>query len=219
MVLPVSKRLLNGIQNIKPIKNYQIIPNVVDTSLFQIKDNINSVPTFLHLSMLKDSHKNISGILEAIKTVKEKGYKFRFRIGGNGDVSMIENFKTKNYLDGYIKVLNALSHKEVSNEMKNADCFILFSNYENQPCVIVESFSCGTPVISTDVGGISEYFPKNFGILIEKENILELVNAMIKVIEGKNFASKETMNNYVEKNFSVKEIATQFNTIYKNVIT
>ena len=34
-----------------------------------------------------------------------------------------------------------------------SNCFVLFSNFENLPLVMIEAMCCGLTVITTDVGG------------------------------------------------------------------
>jgi len=60
-----------------------------------------------------------------------------------------------------IKLIDQIPHREVASILQSTDLLLMFSNYENLPCVILEAFACGVPVISTDVGGIKEYFPEN----------------------------------------------------------
>jgi glycosyltransferase involved in cell wall biosynthesis len=78
-----------------------------------------------------------------------------------------------------------ISSQEVANKMKNANCFVLFSDYENQPCVILESFATGIPVIAPRVGGIPEIVEENRGILVEKADEKALFEAMKNVLEDK----------------------------------
>ncbi|MEZ4908078.1 MAG: glycosyltransferase family 4 protein [Saprospiraceae bacterium] len=218
-ILPVSRRLQKAMEENGIKGDFYIIPNVVDTKLFTPKDNIKNDKTiFLHLSMLLDDHKNISGQLEAAKILNDSCYEFEYLIGGNGDNTMILDFIEKNDLQNTIKTFGALSHSEVAKIMRDADAFILFSNRENQPCVIIESFSAGTPVIATDVGGVIEYFPVGFGELISAKDIDSLIEKMKDIIDGKSYESPEKMHQYVEDNFSEIVIANQFNDIYQKMI-
>ena len=96
---------------------------------------------------------------------------------------------------------------------------VMFSNKENQPCVINEAFSCGLPVISTNVGGITEFFPKNFGIIIEKGNENDLYEAMAKCINGKvEFAKPKDMHQYAVNHFSIQIIAKELEKVYSKVL-
>ncbi len=219
-ILPVSRKLQEAMQKQGLKGDFEVIPNVVDTTLFEAKtDSLNQVPIFLHVSMLLDSHKNITGQLNAVKILADKGYKFEFHIGGNGDLKPILEFIEKNQLQHYIKTFGTLTHQEVSEKMKQADAFILFSFKENQPCVIIESFAVGTPVIASDVGGISEFFPSNFGEIIPSNDVDELVNKMEDFIQQKKYASAREMHVYVENNFSVRRIAERFDQVYQSIIS
>lgn len=220
-LLPVSLYLEENIKRIHSDVRSKIIPNVIDLNNFERRvEEVKKNETihFLHLSNLKDDVKNISGILNASKQLANKGYPFKLSIGGNGDLTFIQEFVTKNHLVDYISVFGRLEHHMVAEKMKSADCFILFSRFENQPCVQIESFASGLPVISSDVGGIKNFFPSDFGILIESENEDQLCEAMIEVIEGRDFASVEKMYEYVKFNFSKEEISQQYHQIYQDLI-
>ena len=203
-----------------PKKEVEIVPNVVDTEIFNIDNQkpSNSIKKFLHLSSLKDEHKNITGMLNVSKRLLEDGFLFEFHIGGTGSSDLIENFKLQNNIGDAIKYFPAISYQDVPIKMKEYDCFVLFSNYENQPCVQGESFAAGLPFIGTDVGGIKEFLPENFGFLIEKGNENELYETLKKIIVGHKFASKEEMNSYAINHFSYSKIAQKFDEIYNDVL-
>ena len=95
-----------------------------------------------------------------------------------------------------------------------SNLFILFSNYENLPCVILEAFACGVPVISTNVGGISEYFPENFGFLINPKDEVALENSILKVYHQGINTNKELMHKYAQDNFGINSISEKFSNLY-----
>ena len=55
--------------------------------------------------------------------------------------------------------------EDIAFEMQRSNCLVLNSYFETQGCVILEAFSCGLPVISTNVGGIKEILNSDRGIL------------------------------------------------------
>lgn len=218
--LPVSGHLGKSIQVIEPSIQYQVIPNVVDLAKFSICSTPPNSPIhFLHLSNLNDHHKNISGMLNIAKSLADKKFQFKFHIGGNGDLTPIKAFIKQHQLDDYIFPFERLAHNDVNAKMQKADCFVLFSRYENQPCVQAEALACGIPVIATNVGGICEFLPNNFGILIDSENEKQLEEAMIKVINGKLFEPAESLHNYAKQQFSKEHITKKFDEVYSKLLT
>ncbi len=219
IILPVSSDLGKSILKITGGENFEVIPNVVDVQDFKPNEQkSNQRFVFLHLSMLSDAHKNISGMLRVAKRLAEEGIEFEFQIGGNGPLDWIDDYIFENKLEENIKTFGALSHEEVSVKMAQADCFVLFSNYENQPCVQIEAYASGIPFIGTDVGGISEFLPDNFGFLIPKADEQALYEAMLKAIKSK-FATPDEMHQYAVDNFSKEVISEKYDEIYNQIIS
>ena len=200
-MLPVCNYLKQNLIKNGFTTQYEIVPNVVDTSIFHVKTKKKKETIkFLHISSLNFEQKNIVGILRTLVKLKKTTPKFSFYFGGEGtkeEMISIQKFIEKSDLLNEVRLLGNLTSTEVAYYMQQADCFVLFSNYENQPCVIVESFACGLPVIATNVGGISEFLPTNFGFLIQPSNERQLLNA--------------------KENFSQAVIAQKFSSIYELV--
>ena len=79
---------------------YKIIPNVVDTDKFHIGEldtNKNNF-TFLHVSTLDDSIKNVSGIIDAFEKIKHKNMVLKIIGDGPTDwiIKKVSTLKTKN---------------------------------------------------------------------------------------------------------------------------
>ena len=70
-VCPVTDNLKKSMQGFGLKGNYLKIPNVVDTALFTPSNSRNENFTILHVSNMFDAHKNISGLLRAIDTLKK----------------------------------------------------------------------------------------------------------------------------------------------------
>ncbi len=216
VIMPVSAYLKNEISKLVAHKEYEIIPNVVDLELFKVLNSEKETKVkFLHLSNLDDKVKNISAMLNATKRLNEEGFSFEFHFGGNGDSSFITKFSQEYQLENIIKTFGRLEHNEVGEKMNQMHCFVLFSHYENQPCVQIEAFASGIPVIAKNVGGIAEFFPEDFGILVNNEE--QLYSAMKEVIKGKKFQPATQLNEYANQHFSAIEIAKKYNKIYSKL--
>ncbi len=213
-VAPVSNNLAQAMQQFGLKGNYTKVPNVVDAKRFTVAKKQEETFTILHVSSMAKV-KNIEGILRVIKKLETKIPNLYFQmIGGNAEDCKVKakslQLNPKNYC-----FKNQVSHQEITNYFKQASVFILFSDVENLPCVILEAFSCGTPVISTNVGGIAEYFPDDFGILIPKKDENALEKAILNMYQNFQKAKPIVMHQYVEKHFSEQEICYAFTKLYQ----
>lgn len=218
-ICPVTDHLGRALQQNGYAGRYQKVPNVVDTDIFRSgKQEKTTEFTILHVSHLGDGHKNISGMLTGIAEFKTVVPKFKvILIGENGEQyqPLIHTLR----LDKHVQILNQISHKEVATYMQISDVFVLFSHYENLPCVILEAFACGLPVITTDVGGIREYFPEDFGTIIPPNDIMALKNALEKYYRLGVKPDKAKMHAYAEKHFGKTAIANALTELYTKAKT
>lgn len=67
--------------------------------------------------------------------------------------------------------------------LKQADVFVLSSNHEGQPMVLLESLTLGTPIIATDIVGNRSILGDDYGLLV-KNNKIGLVQGMCQYIES-----------------------------------
>ena len=214
VISPVSQQLKNCMINANYKAEYKIIPNVVDTDKFHLgeKDDDNKNFTFLHVSTLDDSIKNVSGIIDAFEKIKHQNIELKIVGDGPTDwiVKKISTLKTKNT----ILVESEKTHDQIAKEMQKADVFVLFSNIENLPLVLIESISSGTPFIATKVGGVPEIFNNEMGRLVDARDIDQLLNEMNFMIENPNFFNSSTIRSYAIKNYSNEEVGKKFNDLY-----
>jgi glycosyltransferase involved in cell wall biosynthesis len=113
-----------------------------------------------------------------------------------------------------VEFIGLLEGKELVNQMATADVMVVFSNYENFPVVINESFALGIPVIATRVGGIPEFVNKKNGILLEAGNQIELENLLSSYLDGElQFDGKMIMKK-ARQQFSPDEIGKEMYNLY-----
>lgn len=218
-VVTVSGGLKEAMRNHKLKNDYRIIPNVVDINFFYYNTPMEGRKHyFLVVADLYDKQKNISGTILAYKHLLERYPQTELIIIGSGrDEDTLKQLSFDLQIDSNVKFLGVQDPVEVRNYMQQALATILFSNFENQPCVIAESFACGTPVIATDVGGIKEHLLDAHGFLIKAEDGEALLNAMQKIIRHKNF-DPLAIRQYAVEHFSSSVISAKLNDLYQKHI-
>ena len=89
---------------------------------------------------------------------------------------------TKNNFDNYnVNYRGSLLSGQVLETMSKYDVLLLPSLREGYPGVIIEAFSIGLPIIATRLKGIEEMVSSKCAILIKKNDINALYDAMITV--------------------------------------
>lgn len=216
-VLPVSNNLSNNLKKLKLKTKLQVVENVVDTYLFKVKTIVKQPFVFLHISNLV-TIKNPEKIINAAIKLGKEFKNFELHIGGDGDLGNLNHLVSHHNAVEFIKTFSVLKPEEVSEKMQRSNCFILFSDYENFPCVLLESLSSGTPAIVTNVGGIPEIINDKNGILINNSES-ELYDAMKKVLQAEiSFEDPILMHEYIATHFSKSIIAEKFNHIYSQIL-
>lgn len=220
-ILPVSHNLKASLEQLGITTPMKVISNVVDTDVFTIKpkaEKQNGVK-FLHVSSLIP-RKRPKDIINTVHALYQNGYQVSLEIGGDGDSGALMTLVKSLAAEKYIKVFDAISYAEVAEKMQNSDYFILFSENETQGCVILESYACGKPVISTKVGGAAEFIIEGLGIGIEKDNTDQLYEVLEKICKQEYvFKNATEIRNYCVDRYSRMAIARQFATVYNEILS
>jgi glycosyltransferase involved in cell wall biosynthesis len=214
----VSEFLKNEILYSFPDLKIEILPNVIDDSIFTLKQKTESSKTkFIHISTLDERYKNINGIIDACNFLKNQGEtNFELEIISDENYDTIQKKVINLSLQNLIKFSGPLQTSEIAKNIQQSNALILFSNYETFSCVIAEAWATGTPVISTNVG-IADNLNDNLGIQVSKNDVASLANAMRQFIYQKvtfdqnklkeaseSFASNQVLKS-IEKIYSLTQ--------------
>ncbi|MCC6599381.1 MAG: glycosyltransferase, partial [Crocinitomicaceae bacterium] len=169
VVCPVTDNLGSTMRAFGLSGHYVTVPNVVDTNIFHIEEKSSSPIRFIHVSSLNEKQKNITGILRAWKKATDTNHAIHLHIGGDGPVNMVSEEAVKLKIPSEsISFFGEQTWDFIAKKMTASHCLLLFSNYENLPCVIAEALASGIPVISTATGGIGEHISEDRGVLVQK---------------------------------------------------
>ena len=218
-LISVSKKDLNIIKKRYSIQhnNNYYIPNGVNTEIFhKKKENGKMFVTFIgRLSYIKgfDIYMNV------IKELYEYDKDLNFLIIGKGPLKKLIKpaQKTLPILHSdfypYEKMVDIYNHSKV---------VLITSRFEGVPTTILESLACETPVIASNVGGISEVLRNDEnGLLIKDFNAKSAISKIIEFLHDQDKLSTFGRNgrNLVLKNFSWDVVIDKIEMVYKNLIT
>ena len=89
-----------------------------------------------------------------------------------------------------------VDHETFAEYLAMSDCFISCTPEETLGLVIPEAQMCGLPVVGFGHGGSPEAITKKTGIMVGiDDNIVELLNAIIHVVEDKPFSTRDIVEN------------------------
>lgn len=209
LIAPVTPLLGERMRAFGLGNNFRIIENVVDTELF-VPTQEEKQYTFIHISTLHDPHKNVSGIVRAFAAHLQNFPNSRMLIVGDGDIKPYQKLASELSIPEHnihFKGIQPLS--EIARLLRSAQYLVLFSNYENFPCVIPEAWASGVGIISTGVGGIHHYLNEKTGMEIPVRDEISLTDALNRCAAQDIFDSAY-LRQYAEQEFSYEAIAQKF---------
>lgn len=160
--------------------------------------------------------KNQTKIIEvADSLINEKGFKnFLFMIVGYGpeEQKLKDLIKNKN-LGKYVKIIP--DSKNAKEYLVAGNIFLLTSNREGMPIVVLEAMHNGLPVIATDVGGVSDIVQDNKnGFLVKLDDINAMVDKILFFYKNKDLIKnfkKEAIETSKIKNGKIEDLENIIN--------
>ena len=132
----------------------------------------------------------------------------------------LEELAMREGVSDNIKFIGYVSERDKIAAYRDADVFVLPTNYEGFGIVYIEAMACGTPIVTTDTPGISEIVkPERNGLLVKPKNPDSLAKGIIRILENRNLRSAISRNNKKDANYySWQNIARKVKTIYESLL-
>lgn len=152
--------------------------------------------------------KGVKELIDAFKKAKLEN--MHLKIIGNGPQlqTLIDLHKS----DKNIIFYGSLSNQETMKIIAKANCIVTATKlWEGQPTLLCEASFFGKPSIFPNTGGISEFFPKNYGLMFEQNNYSDLITKL-KLVENKDLMRKigEKNKTYIQDYLNKIKILDKF---------
>jgi glycosyltransferase involved in cell wall biosynthesis len=131
----------------------EVISNVVDTERFRFRRRDPVRPVLISSRLLEKLYA-VENTIRAFALVRARCSEARLIIIGGGDQeSALRQLVADETIEG-VEFHGAVPHDEVAEWFDEADIFVNSSREDNMPHSIIEAFSSGLPVVTTNAGGI-----------------------------------------------------------------
>ena len=147
--------------------------------------------------------KGFSVLIKIMKTLTD----WRLFIVGDGPMRReLEDLATKNFVSDKVFFLGRMDRGELIRKIQRSEVFVLNTSFESFSFQVVEVMAAGTPVITTNIGNLSEIIDSGkSGILVTPDNEEEFI-FNIKLISSNKVLRQRIINEALKKSeqFSIQ---------------
>lgn len=216
IVLPASDALRRGIEAQGIHAHFEVVPNVVDTSLFGVDGGTRN-GRLLAVGLLYEA-KGYEYLLEAVSLLRADGRDVDLDVIGDGPGRHdYTGLASDLHLDGHVVFHGLVPKPEVAQRMRDASLFVLTSRYDNNPCVLIEAMASGLPVVATAVGGIPEVVDERSGILAQPRDPRAIADAIGSALDRMGTWDRNAIASSAAERFGREAIGRRLADVYSHV--
>lgn len=220
LVIAVSRSLCKRMDEIFGISPL-CINNIVDTDVFKVKaSSVNESQKpfrFVSVSNLVPQ-KRIDLVVSALSELVKAGKPANLIIVGDGQMrASIEAQIEELGLGKHVRMIGKVDREEICKQLSDSDCFVLASQSETFGVSYIEAIASGLPVIASKCGGPEDFVNEENGILIEKDNLEELVKAMLFMYENARYYDHKKISMDISERFCAEMISKEIINAYASI--
>jgi glycosyltransferase involved in cell wall biosynthesis len=200
---------------------YLELPNVIDERIFRFQARaVAGNFQFIHVSSLNPLEKNPEMLLRAFARMqKQQGGLELIMVGDNRErIAALTSYANELGIGDRVTWKGPLDAAGVAHALLAAHAFLLASNFEGQPVVLLEAMSTGIPVVAPAVGGIPEMVSEMEGILYPAGSEEELFLAMMKIRSDYHRFRGDLISRKIQQKHGISAVASYFSSVYKQVM-
>lgn len=196
-----------------------IIPNGVDTAQFVPDPMVEREDIILYVGSFIE-RKGVKYLLDAVADVFPTLPSYRLVLIGEGpQYFYLKRLTEQLGIAERVVFLGFQPQDQVRSWMQRAKVLVLPSLEEGQGVVLLEALACGTPVVASQVGGISQVVTEEVGILVPPANSMLLAKAIYNILSAPNYWAELSSNarERVVRHYDWGFIADLYIEIYKTL--
>jgi glycosyltransferase involved in cell wall biosynthesis len=166
--------------------------------------------------------KNVRLAIQALPAVRAQVPQATLLVVGEGPEhdALLQLAQTLGVSEG-VKFVGYVDNAGLAPYYRSADVFVLPSDFDNSPNVVLEAMSTGLPVVATDVGGVAQYVEAGRGgTLVPRGDVPALATAAVGWLQSADARTAARGHNRqaVEQKYSWRASAQALLAVYERVI-
>ncbi|MCC6019042.1 MAG: glycosyltransferase [Candidatus Verstraetearchaeota archaeon] len=228
LIVVESPAVLKCYSNIRNIKR-KVICILPSTNIesFQFKKQIYERKYQVGYIGRLSEEKGVIQFVYALKIIRQRYIKdlekFKAIIIGSGPLqSKINNLIKNNDLENLVDMIGNIEHESLPEYINDIQLLVLPSFGEGVPRIVLESLACGTPVLSTQVGGISDILRNGeTGFILKTNDPEEIAERIYTLLKEPKILQKASHNSllWIKENYSedviIKKWKIAINSLYR----
>lgn len=168
LVTTVCDHLRRAIEAVGIRGPFVVIPNVVDTEMFSPSGAVGTTPPGSRARLvIVAGLVELKGIQHALRALRELTADATVDIVGDGPCRVqLEELAATLGVTDRVRWHGIKQPERIAELMRSASLYVLPSEFDNLPTVLLESLCCGLPVVATRVGGVPEIVEHGDGLLV-----------------------------------------------------
>lgn len=195
----------------------RILPNPIDTRLFQIRERRESSGVF-RICTAGLSHTKGTDILYSALGQLGPEYDWELDHFGQVPAGFTESLSPR--IGARINLMGAVGQEVMADRYSQADLYVVASRIETANVSMLEAMACGVPVIATRCGGPETLLTPDVATMVPSGDSQALAGAIRLAERTRRFGRipAETLRRYVVENYSIEVIGARLLQEYAQVV-
>ncbi|MBT9145869.1 MAG: Alpha-D-kanosaminyltransferase [candidate division WS2 bacterium] len=192
----------------------------LDFDKFNVQKQLNDRDNLVGYIGRISEEKGVMNFVKAIPEILKERNEVKFLVGGHGRlIDEIEKYLSQQNLNDKVKLMGWIPHDELSNYLNELKLLVIPSYTETGPYIAFEAGACGTPILGTPVGLMSDVIKDGQTGFIMKDNSPECIaRNIIRALEHPNLEEiAQNARGLMESDFTYEKAVERYRKILENI--